>query len=89
MPPLNGTWVSFYTLPDQVKLCSPLPTAKRACGEVIGWKKAEPVGPSKIPDIALTVRGRSGRTAEISLVRNYVTRHASMKDAIAECDTKP
>jgi hypothetical protein len=83
--PHIGKICAFYTKLGQVKGCVPLPGATRAIGAVIASKPTTPAQPGNIPNHILTVRGRSGRTAEVSMVEQfcclYETWHEAAEDA--------
>lgn len=81
--PKQGDWISFYADLGSVELCCPVNGKARVCGQVIGIKPLTRT--DKIPSAALTVRGRSGRTATIDMVEHYVTEHASQAEAVNAC----
>lgn len=79
-----GAWLSIYTSPEAVRGCLPLPSARRIAGQVIGCKPLPHFQPGNIPTCAVTIRGRSGRTATLDFTACYGTVHASQAGAIAE-----
>ena len=79
-----GKICAFYTKPGQVKGCVPLPGAVRVIGAVIASKPAPPAQPGNIPNHILTVRGRSGRTAEVSMVCQYANLFDTWHEAGAD-----
>ncbi|MFB1500799.1 hypothetical protein [Thiocapsa sp. N5-Cardenillas] len=81
----QGAWITFHPDPSQVQRCLPVPGAKLFAGEVIGTSPLPPFGPGKIPDLGLTVRGRSGKITRISLVGNYARAHPDKRTAVALC----
>lgn len=80
----HGEIVSFYPDPGMVKDAVVQPGAKRAVGTVMGVIAKPAAEPGAIPDLQLSVRGRSGRCAFISVVQNYAKRHESFAAADAE-----
>lgn len=57
------------------------PGTIRYTGQVISATDAPPVGKGKVPDFTLTVRGKTGKTATISMTLNYATIHDTWKEA--------
>lgn len=90
---LIGSWCSFYAEEDSVYLCCPVPGRLRVCGEIIGVSPLPNFMPGNIPNVAVKVRGRTGKTMTISFVSHYTTIHTSKSEAIKACDesneTKP
>lgn len=82
--PHVGKICAFYTKLGQVKGCVPLPGATRAIGAVIASKPAPAVMPGNIPNHTLTVRGRSGRTAEVSMVEQHANLFETWHEAAAD-----
>lgn len=82
--PHIGKICAFYAKPGQVKNLMPIPGAVRHIGAVIAVKPAPNAQPGDIPNMILTVRGRSGRTAEVNAVTQYAqlfdTWHEAAKD---------
>jgi hypothetical protein len=79
-----GAKVSFYPEPEKAVIgMIAQPKALRVAGEVVGTSKVVPFGKGKIPDLGLKVRGRSGKTMNISVVANYVERHSNWREADA------
>lgn len=66
-----GKICAFYAKPGQVKGCVSLPGATKVIGAVVASKPTTPIQPGDIPNHILTVRGRSGRTAEVNAVTQY------------------
>lgn len=85
--PHVGKICAFYTKPGQVKGCVPLPGATRAIGAVIASKPAAPAQPGNIPNSTLTVRGRSGRTAEVNMVEQYANLFETWHEAASDSKT--
>lgn len=84
-----GAKVSFYPEPEKAVIGMIIqPDAVRFAGEVVGTFKVEPFGKRKIPDMGLKVRGRSKRTVDISVVANYVERHANWREADAAIERR-
>lgn len=54
---------------------------KRYFGEVIRAQRAEDYGAGKIPDMALRIRGRSGKTINVTVIGNFVSVYSSYADA--------
>lgn len=79
-----GRIVSFYPKPEMVKEGVIQPGAKRAAGTVMGCLPVAPAKPGDLPDLTLSVRGRTGRHATISVVENYAKRHETWAEADAE-----
>lgn len=82
--PHVGKICAFYTKLGQVKGCVPLPGAVRVIGAVIASKPTTPAQPGNIPNHILTVRGRSGRTAEVSMVEQYANLFDTWHEAGAD-----
>ena len=75
-----GRFGAFYLRTDAIDRCLARPGVKRHVGECIG---AKPAPDSRgIPDVTLTFRGRSGRTASVSYVDCYVQLFPTWKAAI-------
>jgi hypothetical protein len=75
-----GRVVSFYHSKGSVIGCIPISGAKRFSGEVIGVQ-CGPETEGSLPELMLTVRGRTGKTTTVELVNNYVQFHATFQDA--------
>jgi hypothetical protein len=78
-----GKIASFYPKRGSVVGCLARPGAKRLVGTITEVKKAPPPKGWKRHDFLITIRGRSGKTIEVSLIENYVTIHPSWQEAIA------
>lgn len=80
-----GKICSFYTKPGQVKNCIAVPGATRHIGAVVASKPTTNAQPGNIPNHTLTVRGRSGRTANVNMVEQHAnlfeTWHEAASDA--------
>jgi hypothetical protein len=79
-----GKICAFYTKPGQVKRCVPVAGATRVIGAVIAAKPTTPAQPGNIPNHILTVRGRSGRQAEVNLVEQYANLFDTWHEAGAD-----
>ncbi len=79
-----GKICAFYAKPGQVKGCVPLPGAVRAIGAVVASKPTTPAQPGSIPNYILTVRGRSGRTAEVNFVEQHARLFETWHEAAAD-----
>lgn len=79
-----GMIAAFYPSPTMVKLCLPQPNAKRYHGTVIAASPDVPAQPSAISDFALSVRGRTGKVARVSLVNHYVSLYRTWPEALAD-----
>jgi hypothetical protein len=71
-----GKVCAFYAKPGMVQRGIPVAGATRHIGAVIAAKPLPPAQPGDIPNFNLTVRGRSGRVAEVSMV----DQHANLFD---------
>lgn len=79
-----GQIAAFYPKPGAVIGCVPVAGSIRHVGAVVA---VAPTGPTKrgaIPDFAVTIRGRSGRTATVSMVENYVTLFPTWHEAASD-----
>jgi hypothetical protein len=82
-----GAIVSFYPNPNKAVVgCVPQPGAVRHAGTVIGTFPVPPLGPGKIPDLGLLVRGRSKQKKRIAVCEHYAETHGSFKEADATND---
>lgn len=81
-----GKIARFYPNTTSVVLCLPLPNAVRMVGAVIGAKSLPPTQRGGIPDMELTVRGKSGRIATVSFVENYCTLFETWHEAAEDTD---
>lgn len=71
-PPLYiGKIVLAFTKPDQIIRGMTKPGAERVMGAVIACKDLPDAQPGAIPNKLLTIRGQSGRTMEVDLVRHW------------------
>jgi hypothetical protein len=78
-----GKVATFYPVKGCVVAGLPKAGAPaRFTGQVIAATPAPALQPGNVPDYTLTVRGRTGRTATISLTEN----HASLFDTWAEAN---
>jgi hypothetical protein len=80
-PDLIGRVVAFFPKADAVKRGVRQPGTVRYVGQIIAATDAPPVGKGKVPDFTLTVRGKTGKTATISMTLNYATLHDTWKSA--------
>jgi len=85
--PHIGKICAFYTKLGQVKRCVPLHGATRAIGAVIASKPTTPAQPGHIPNHILTVRGRSGRTADVNMVEQYANLFETWHEAASDSKT--
>ena len=76
-----GKIAAFYPAPGMVRQCLPVPGAKRLVGEVVGAVPAQ-VGPSGLPSVTLTIRGRTGRSLAVDSVECYVQLFTSWKEGL-------
>ena len=72
---LVGKVCTFFPKLDSVVNCLRQPLTTRYLGQIVAATPAPPVGKSQIPDFTLTVRGKTGKTATISMTLNYATIH--------------
>lgn len=80
-----GKICAFYPKPGQVKKCLPVPGAvPRVIGAVIASNPTTNAQPGDIPNHILTVRGRSGRIAEVSMVEQYANLFDTWHEAGAD-----
>jgi hypothetical protein len=79
----TGKFACFYSQPGQVVGCLPLPTARMLVGQVVRSVKAPNCKKGDIPNATLTIRGRSGREVQVSLVEQYVRTFDSFLEASA------
>ena len=79
-----GLICAFYTKPGQVKGCLPMAGATRAIGAVVASKPTMPAQPGNIQNRILTVRGRSGRTAEVNMVEQHCRLFETWHEAAAD-----
>lgn len=79
-----GKIAAFYSKPGQVKKLMPMPGAVRHIGAVIAVKPAPNAQPGDIPNLTLTVRGRSGRTADVNMVEQYAQLFDTWHEAAAD-----
>jgi hypothetical protein len=79
-----GKICAFYAKPGQVKNGLPVPGATRHIGAVVASKPTTNAQPGDIPNHILTVRGRSGRTAEVSMVDQYANLFETWHEAGAD-----
>lgn len=80
-PDFVGKVCAFFPKTDAVIRGVRQPGTVRYVGQVIAAAPAPPVGPGKVPDFTLTVRGKTGKTATISMTLNYATVHETWKQA--------
>ena len=79
-----GKIAAFYAKPGQVKNCLPVPGAVRHVGAVIASKPTTNAQPGNLPNHTLTIRGRSGRTAEVNMVEQFCCLHETWHEAAAD-----
>ena len=77
-----GKIASFYPKRGSVVLCQARADAKRLVGTITEVKKVPPPTGWKRPDFLVTIRGRSGKTIEVSLIENYVRIHPTWLEAL-------
>lgn len=82
-----GKIAAFYPKPGAVKSGLPVSGAARYVGAVVGAKPSAPTKRGSIPDFELTIRGKSGRIATVSMVENYVNLFETWHEAAS--DAKP
>jgi hypothetical protein len=70
-----GKVCAFFPKPNSVIMGLRQPNTPRYHGQIIAAAPAPPVGKGKVPDFTLTVRGKTGKTATISMTLNYATLH--------------
>jgi len=80
---LIGKIATFYPHPEQVKLGLAQPGAVQLVGQVVAITPASPTVRGNIPDFTVSIKGRSGRTANISLVETYLRIFPDWETAIA------
>jgi hypothetical protein len=78
-----GKIAAFYAKPGQVKNLMTVPGAVRHVGAVIAVKPAPNEQPGDIPNMILTVRGRSGRVADVNAVTQYAQLFDTWHEAAA------
>ena len=80
---LKGRICSFYPAPGCVVGCVPVKGATRYAGTITAASPAPPVQPGNVPDFTVTIQGRTGKTATVSVTLNYVTLHPSWDAALS------
>jgi len=78
---LIGRIVSFFPTTGAVHRCLRLPNTPRFAGQIISATEITPTNLGAIPDFEVTIRGRTGRTATVSLTENFVSIHDNWTDA--------
>lgn len=78
---LIGRIVSFFPTTGAVHRCLRLPNTPRFAGQIIAVSKSTVTDLGSIPDLHVTIRGRTGRTATVSLTENFVSFHDNWTDA--------
>lgn len=61
----------------------------RYAGQIIRVNLVEPWGPGKVPNFHLTVRGRSGKTANVDLCEQKADIFETWQEALADTETTP
>jgi hypothetical protein len=79
-----GQIAAFYQQPRAVVDGLPIPGGRRLVGAVIGAKAIEPTARGTIPDVELTIRGKSGKVATISMVEHYANLYPTWHEAAHE-----
>lgn len=79
-----GKIVLAFTKPDQVIRGMTKPGAEWVIGAVIACKDLPDAQPGGIPNKLLTIRGQSGRTMEVDLVRHWCQLFDSWAEAESE-----
>lgn len=86
---LVGQIATFYAKPNSVVRCLPIPGAKQHVGQIIAAEPAGTRGPGAVPDYKVTIRGRTGKTATVSIFDHHVSLCETWKDAIAKTEPTP
>jgi hypothetical protein len=76
-----GKVAAFYPSPAAVVRCLPVPGAQIVVGEIID-ARTMPAARGNIPTLSLTIKGRSGRTATVCLVDNFVRTFTTWAEAL-------
>lgn len=85
---LIGKIALAFTKPDQVIRGMTKPGAERVVGAVISCKDLPDAQPGGIPNKLLTIRGQSGRTMEVDMLRHWVQLFDDWETANAMRDAK-
>lgn len=78
---LLGKIAVAFTQPDQVRHGLTNPKAERIVGAVTACKDLPDAQPGGIPNKLLTIRGQSGRTMEVDMVRHGVQTYETWEEA--------
>jgi hypothetical protein len=81
---LIGKIACAYVLPDQVQRGVARPGAEKIVGAVTASKDLPDSQPGGVPNKLLTIRGQSGRTMDVDLLRNWVQLFDTWDEANAE-----
>lgn len=80
---LVGQVATFYAKPGSVVRGLPVAGAKMHLGQIIAAEPDGTKGPGSIPDCKVTIRGRTGKTATVSIFENHVSLCDTWNEAIA------
>jgi len=83
---LVGQVATFYAKPGSVIRGLPVPGAKMHVGQIIAAEFTGMKGKGQIPDYKITLRGRTGKTAVVSMFENHVFLSDTWKEAIAQTE---
>lgn len=84
---LVGQVATFYAKPGSVVRGIPVAGAKMHLGQIIAAEPDGTKGPGSIPDYKVTIRGRTGKTATVSIFENHVSLCDTWHEAIARTET--
>lgn len=79
-----GQIAAFYQQRRAVVDGLPIPGGRRLVGAVIGAKAIAHTARGAIPDVELTIRGKSGKIAVASMVEQYVNLYPTWHEAASE-----
>lgn len=83
---LVGQVATFYAKPGSVVRGLPVAAAKMHVGQIIAAEPDGTKGPGAIPDYKVTIRGRTGKTATVSIFENHVSLCSTWNEAIARTE---
>ena len=76
-----GQVATFYPRPETIVDGLAPDGLTRYIGQVISATPCEPKGVGLVPDFSLTIRGKTGKTATVSMFTNYVNLHPTWQAA--------
>lgn len=81
---LVGQLCTFFPRAGCVSGGLRLPNCPRYAGQIVAAKPLPATARGALPDLELVVRGRTGKTATVSAVENYVSIKATWAEALAD-----